>query len=363
MQADRRFVEHIQHAAQAAAHLAGQANALGFAAGKRRRRPGERQIFQPDVDQELHAVVNFADQLAGDLLLGRGRASKRRQSASSLPSGKRQISSIVRPRKPHGRGVVAQPGAAAGRAIDFVDQMIQLAAQAGRQARPLLPGPDTAPCIESGTRRADRALRASASPLRSARGQHVDPLARPAVQIDPPLLAAKLLERHIDRHAGAAAQGRRASRRTAAFDASGPQGHGALGQRQFRIVKQRRRIRAGLRAQAFARRAPAQRTVERKTVRRERLEAAPALVAGKMLAVNFDPPARLRHVVDADRRRAARRLPMAKRGFDAAGDPRAAVGPDRRPDRSPLRPDACAGDRWSAAGRPNRSVPSTRIAE
>ena len=36
VQADRRLVEHIQHAAQAAADLAGQANALGFAARERR---------------------------------------------------------------------------------------------------------------------------------------------------------------------------------------------------------------------------------------------------------------------------------------------------------------------------------------
>ena len=40
VQADRRFVEHVQHAAQAAADLAGQANALRLAAGERRRRRG-----------------------------------------------------------------------------------------------------------------------------------------------------------------------------------------------------------------------------------------------------------------------------------------------------------------------------------
>ena len=53
VQADRRFVEHVQHAAQAAAELAGQANPLRFAVGERRRAAGQRQILEADVDQEL----------------------------------------------------------------------------------------------------------------------------------------------------------------------------------------------------------------------------------------------------------------------------------------------------------------------
>ena len=43
VQADRRFVEDVQHADEAAADLAGQANALRFAAGKRRGRAFERR--------------------------------------------------------------------------------------------------------------------------------------------------------------------------------------------------------------------------------------------------------------------------------------------------------------------------------
>ncbi len=41
MQADGRLVEDVEHAGQAAADLAGQANALRFAAGERRRRPAQ----------------------------------------------------------------------------------------------------------------------------------------------------------------------------------------------------------------------------------------------------------------------------------------------------------------------------------
>ena len=40
VEADRRFVEHVEHAAQAAADLAGEADALRLAAGERRRRCG-----------------------------------------------------------------------------------------------------------------------------------------------------------------------------------------------------------------------------------------------------------------------------------------------------------------------------------
>ena len=40
MQADGRFIENVEHAGQAAADLAGEADALGFAAGERRVRSG-----------------------------------------------------------------------------------------------------------------------------------------------------------------------------------------------------------------------------------------------------------------------------------------------------------------------------------
>ena len=75
VQADRRLVEHVEHAGQAAADLAGQADALALAAGERRRAAGQRQVVEPDVDQELQPVADLADQVAGDVLLVAGRAS------------------------------------------------------------------------------------------------------------------------------------------------------------------------------------------------------------------------------------------------------------------------------------------------
>ena len=55
MQADGRLVEDVEHADQAAADLAGQADALGLAAGERRGGAVERQIMQADVEQEADA--------------------------------------------------------------------------------------------------------------------------------------------------------------------------------------------------------------------------------------------------------------------------------------------------------------------
>ena len=73
VQADRRFIEHIEHSAQPAADLGREADALHFAAGKRGGRPGEREVVEPHVDQELGAIADFAVDFARDLALGGGR--------------------------------------------------------------------------------------------------------------------------------------------------------------------------------------------------------------------------------------------------------------------------------------------------
>ena len=61
VQADRRLVEDVEHADQAAADLAGQADALRLAAGERRRRAVERQVFEADVDQEAEPAADFLE--------------------------------------------------------------------------------------------------------------------------------------------------------------------------------------------------------------------------------------------------------------------------------------------------------------
>ena len=67
MQADRRFVEHVHHADEAGADLAGETDALRFAAGQRIGLAIERQIIEADVDEEAQALADFLDDLRRDL--------------------------------------------------------------------------------------------------------------------------------------------------------------------------------------------------------------------------------------------------------------------------------------------------------
>ncbi len=52
VQPDRRLVEDVKHAGQAAADLRGESDALRLAAGKRRRGTHKREVAEPDVEQE-----------------------------------------------------------------------------------------------------------------------------------------------------------------------------------------------------------------------------------------------------------------------------------------------------------------------
>ena len=63
---DRRLVEHVQHADQAGADLAGQADALGLAAGQRAGRAGQREVVEAHVEQEAHAGVDLLHDPLGD---------------------------------------------------------------------------------------------------------------------------------------------------------------------------------------------------------------------------------------------------------------------------------------------------------
>ena len=133
VQADRRFVEHVEHAAQPAAHLRRQADSLHFAAGERGRRPGEREVVEPHVDQELRAIADLAVDFAGDLPLG-GRRLPGEEVGQHL--AQRLAADLVdrAAAETHGGRVVAQSAAAADRAIDLVDEVFQAAAETGGNA-------------------------------------------------------------------------------------------------------------------------------------------------------------------------------------------------------------------------------------
>ena len=87
VQADRRFVEHVQHAGEAGADLAGQADALALAARQRGGAARQGQIVQPDIDQELQALADLAEDAPRDLL--RAAASACDHARRTTPSAAR----------------------------------------------------------------------------------------------------------------------------------------------------------------------------------------------------------------------------------------------------------------------------------
>ena len=78
VQADRGLVEHIEHAGQAAADLRGEANALALAAGQCARRAHQRQIIEPDVDQEFQPLADFLEHAHADFVLLGGEVLRQR---------------------------------------------------------------------------------------------------------------------------------------------------------------------------------------------------------------------------------------------------------------------------------------------
>ncbi len=69
MQADGGLVENIEHAGEAAADLRGQPDALALAAGQCAGRAGEREIVEPDIDQELQPFADFLEHPHADFIL------------------------------------------------------------------------------------------------------------------------------------------------------------------------------------------------------------------------------------------------------------------------------------------------------
>ena len=86
MQADRRLVEHVEHADQPGADLGGQPDPLRLAAGQRARSTRQRQVLQPDVEQEAQPRLDLLEHLAGDRLLA-GAQSERVEEVRAVGDG------------------------------------------------------------------------------------------------------------------------------------------------------------------------------------------------------------------------------------------------------------------------------------
>ncbi len=139
VQADGRFVQHVQHAAQTASQLAGQSNALSFAVRERGRSARQRQVVQSDIVEELRAVLDLAQQLAGDLAVTRRQLPPR---DLLLQLSERQPTQLVDrlALEAHGRRIIAQAAPTAHGTLDLIDQVLQSQAQGRRQARGFFQG-------------------------------------------------------------------------------------------------------------------------------------------------------------------------------------------------------------------------------
>ena len=82
MQADRRLVEHVEHAGQVRADLRRQPDALAFAARQRRRAAPEREIADADIVEEPQPVADFAQDPARRSA-PRARSARARRTPSS----------------------------------------------------------------------------------------------------------------------------------------------------------------------------------------------------------------------------------------------------------------------------------------
>jgi hypothetical protein len=69
MQPDRGLVQHVEHAGEPRADLRGEPDALALAAGECAGRARQREIFEPDVDQEFQPLADLLEHAPGDLIL------------------------------------------------------------------------------------------------------------------------------------------------------------------------------------------------------------------------------------------------------------------------------------------------------
>ncbi|MEX0702114.1 MAG: hypothetical protein WD069_08460 [Planctomycetales bacterium] len=124
VQADRRLVEDVQHAGERPADLPRETNALHFAAGERGQRPRQREVVQSHFDQERQPARPLVQQVAGDLAIA---AIERHRFQERQRVRQRQLARLLNrlPLKPHRRGIVAEPAAAARGAGHLSHEVLQ----------------------------------------------------------------------------------------------------------------------------------------------------------------------------------------------------------------------------------------------
>src|SRR5690606_8536275 len=115
VQADRRLVEHVEHAGQVRSDLRGEADALPLAARQRRRAAREREIADADIVEEAQAIADFADDARGDHGLAVAQL-ERLDERKRLADGQLDVLADGAPRQAHRPALGPQPPALARRA-------------------------------------------------------------------------------------------------------------------------------------------------------------------------------------------------------------------------------------------------------
>ena len=127
VQADGGLVQHVEHAHQAAADLAGQTDALGLATREGAGGAGQRQVVEPDVEQELHALAHLLEDAVGNHVL----ALAQLQGGHGLdggPDGEAAQLEDVAPAHRHGQRLGLEAGPPALGAVHLAHEPLDLLA-------------------------------------------------------------------------------------------------------------------------------------------------------------------------------------------------------------------------------------------
>ena len=118
VQPDRRLVEDVEDADEAGSDLGGQPDPLRLAAGEGAGRPLQREVVEPDVEQEAEAGVDLLDDPLGDLPFAVGELHGPEEVvglADRQPADVGDRAATDQDRQ----GLRLEPGALAGRARDL----------------------------------------------------------------------------------------------------------------------------------------------------------------------------------------------------------------------------------------------------
>ncbi len=303
VQSDRRLVEHIHDADQAGADLAGEADALGFAAGERVGATIERQIIETDVDEEFQALVDFTRDFFRDLAAAAGQGERAEKRVQPPDRHRRQLGQDAVLHENMARRF-AQARAAALRADAAVVEFGQFLAhdlRVGLAVAPLHVGDDALEGVAA----------FAASPAFVEVGEF-DELFAAAVQNDLAQLRRQRLERRIDVEAVMGGEG--VEQLGVIAVAQIPAAYRAGGEAELGMANDPRRVEEFDFPEAVAGRAGAGGVVEREQPRFQFAQAVAALRAGVKRGKHQIGAPRLVHEGDAHRATA-----HLQRGFQRFG--------------------------------------------